>query len=152
METEQQNAKRIVEINGIKVEIDLRTAKRIEEFRVGDGVKILRKDYSGYKSHFGMIVGFDEFKTLPTMIVAYLETSNWEDPLKICYLNNETKDTEICAHDPDDLGVEKADILNNFSRKITAKELEIEDLKRKRDYFERMFGKYFPVKEEQSAG
>ena len=33
--------KRIVEIDGVKIEVDLRTAKRIDTFAVGDNVKVL---------------------------------------------------------------------------------------------------------------
>ena len=33
--------KKIVEVNGIKLEVDMRYAKRIDEFRVGDTVKVL---------------------------------------------------------------------------------------------------------------
>jgi hypothetical protein len=32
--------KRIVEIDGVKIEVDLRSAKRIDTFRVGDNVKV----------------------------------------------------------------------------------------------------------------
>ena len=39
--------KRIVEIDGVKIEVDLRTAKRIDTFRVGDNVKVLCKEYNG---------------------------------------------------------------------------------------------------------
>lgn len=39
--------RRIVEINGVKIEVDMRTAKRVDSFRVGDNVKVLDKDYNG---------------------------------------------------------------------------------------------------------
>ena len=32
--------KRIIDINGMKMEVDLRTAKRIDTFKVGDNVKV----------------------------------------------------------------------------------------------------------------
>lgn len=38
------DGKRIIEIDGVKIEVDLRTAKRIDTYRVGDNVKILNKD------------------------------------------------------------------------------------------------------------
>ena len=38
--------KRIIEVNGIKMEVDLRNAKRIDQFKVGDSVKVLVKSYS----------------------------------------------------------------------------------------------------------
>lgn len=46
--------KRIIEVNGVKLEVDLRNARRVDEFRVGSPVKVLVKNYSTYESHFGM--------------------------------------------------------------------------------------------------
>ena len=55
--------KRIIEINGIKLEVDLSTAKRIDEFRVGDNVKVLRKGYNdNFEVLAGVIVEFVNFK------------------------------------------------------------------------------------------
>lgn len=136
--------KRIVEINGIKVEVDLRTAKRVDTYKVGDGIKVLVKTYSSYESHFGMVVGFDQFETLPTLIVCYLDGSRFSDsPLKFVYLNAQTKDIEICAHSPEDLGVQKADIDQSFEREINKRRTEVSDLEQKQKYFTTMFGRYF---------
>ena len=52
--------KRIIEINGIKLEVDLTTAKRIDEFKVGDNVKVLRKSYN------------DTFEVLAGVILAII--------------------------------------------------------------------------------
>jgi hypothetical protein len=38
--------KTIIEVSGVKLEVDLRQARRIEEIRIGDRVKVLTKDYS----------------------------------------------------------------------------------------------------------
>ena len=38
--------KRIIDINGMKMEVDLRTAKRIDTFKVGDNVKVLATEYN----------------------------------------------------------------------------------------------------------
>lgn len=143
--------KRIVEINGVKLEIDLRTAKRIDEYKIGDSIKVLIKSYGEkWDSHFGMIVAFDEFKTRPTMIIAYLKSAgSWENPLSFVYLNSDSKDVEICHHDAADIGVERSDILTAFDREISKKEQELKEIARKRDYFERMFGRYFEKHDEK---
>lgn len=65
--------KRVIEINGVKLEVDMRYAKRVDELRVGSKVKVLNKEYSSYKVYPGVIVGFEEFDNLPTIVVAYLE-------------------------------------------------------------------------------
>lgn len=38
--------KKIVEINGIKMEVDMRHAKTIDTYKIGDRVKVLVKQYS----------------------------------------------------------------------------------------------------------
>lgn len=142
--------KRIVEVNGVKVEVDLRTAKRVDSFKVGDPVKVLIKNYSDYKSHFGTIVGFDEFKSLPTIVVAYLDAERWsEQPLRFVYINEKTVDVEICCHERHDLSLNKADILTQFDREVNKLEQQIRDLARKRTYFLEMFGKHFHDSSEQ---
>lgn len=138
-----EEQKRMIEINGIKMEVDLRSVKKIEEYRVGDFVKVLIKEYSEYKVHAGMIVAFDEFKKLPTIVVAYLSDKSWESPLNFVYLNAQTKDIEICHHCNLDLGVSRDDIETRFDREIIKKERELSEIKQKKDYFVRMFGKYF---------
>lgn len=145
--------KRIVEINGIKVEVDLRTAKRVDTFKVGDAVKILKKKYDNqFESYFGMIVGFDEFKNRPTIIVAYLDNGSWSDsPLKLEYITQDTKDTEIVTHGASDIGVQKCDIMEHFDRQIIKKKSEIEEMERKRHYFVTMFGKYFQNEKSNTA-
>ena len=45
-----EDNKRIIEINGIKMEVDLRNAKRIDTFKVGDPVKVLDMTYQPQKS------------------------------------------------------------------------------------------------------
>ena len=147
--------KRIVEINGVKLEIDLRTATRVESFKIGDQVKVLVKQYGeSYSSYFGVIVGFDEFKALPTIIVAYLNTESWGSgsPLRFVYLNSATKDTEICAQEPFDIGVEKSEVLAQFDREILKKETELKELEQKKKYFVEMFGRYFPEIEKEKVG
>lgn len=134
----------IIEINGVKLEIDLRHAKRIENLKVGDTVKVLKKEYSdNYKSLMGVIVGFDAFEKLPSIIVAYVGDRHDSNPIStVCY-NSETKDIEIIAANEHDLSFDKSNILEKFDKQITAKQLEIKDLESKRDYFLHHFKKYF---------
>ena len=88
--------KRIVEIDGVKVEVDLRTAKRVDSFRVGDNVKILDKNYSGYKVKPGIIVDFAEFKELPTIVIAVFEEGSWSSSPSISFIYY-NKESEIKA-------------------------------------------------------
>lgn len=133
---------RQIEINGVKFEVDLRTAKQITCYRVGDKVKVLIKSYgSTFNSCHGVIVALDSFNQLPTVTVCYI-TNDYTGELRFAAINSETKDIEI-APCTDDVIVDKADILSRIDREITRKEAELEDLNRKRSYFLQRFGAYF---------
>jgi len=136
---------RVVEINGAKLEVDLRTAKRVDQFRVGDRVKVLVKNYSGYEAHHGVIVAFDDFKNLPTITVCYLSGFQNGD-LKFAAINAESKDAEIAACN-DDVLVEKGEIVARINSDINAKLAEVEDLRRRLKYFEERFGAWFKPEE-----
>jgi hypothetical protein len=134
---------KIVEINGLKFEIDLRTAKQITEYRVGDKVKVLTKEYSSYASHPGVIVGFDDFTVLPTIIVAYMKKEYQAAPLVFAYINAETKDIEICPAGDDVALFDKADIEYRMNREIEETSNKLKDLISRKDYFLGKFGELF---------
>lgn len=140
-----EDQKRIVEINGVKVEVDLRTAKRVDEFKVGDRVKLLVKGYSDYKSCYGVIIGFDEFKKLPTLIVAYIDDGYSAD-IKTAYINAESKDLELChISEGDFLNLKASDVLAKLNRDIEKHERDIEDLKAKIEFFNRHMNHTFKL-------
>lgn len=130
----------IVEINGIKMAIDERTAtiQKVDTFKVGDPVKLLMKTYSGYESKYGIIAGFDQFKNRPTITVAYLDYTE----LKFVYIH-QGSEHEILAVEAHDMAMEKTWILDRMQDKITKAEQELNELKSKKVYFENNFGKYF---------
>lgn len=135
--------KRIVEINGVKLEIDLSQARVVENYRVGDNVKVLVKNYSDYKSYAGVIIGFDNFEKLPTIIIAYLEMNYNAAEIKFVYFNSETKETEICAMNGKEIPFAKERVIEMMNRQIETKETELVDLKRKKEFFLAEFGSYF---------
>lgn len=140
----------IIEVNGIKMEVDLRQARRIDTFKVGDRVKILVKDYSTTVYH-GVVAGFDAFKEMPTIIVAYLNVDYSSAELKFAYVNTKNAEKyEIVADRDDAIPVEKADIMRKFDRDLEKRHAEIEDIEMKRKYFMTMFGQHFPSEEEMS--
>jgi hypothetical protein len=136
---------KIVEINGLKFEIDLRTAKQITEYRVGDKVKVLVKAYSSYESNPGVIVGFDDFAKLPTIIVAYMKKEYQAAPLVFAYINAETKDIEICPAGDDVALFDKADIEYRMNRDIEETSNKLKDLISRKDYFLGKFGELFTM-------
>lgn len=139
--------KQVIEINGVKMEVDLRHAVRIDTFRIGTKVKILAKE-AGYSSdtkvYSGVIVGFEPFESLPTIVVCYLERDYAGATLKFAYVNSSSaKKWEIVAAVDDDLPVQKADVLALIDRDMAKKADELEDLGRKRAYFLQHFSAYF---------
>ena len=140
---ENENIK-IVEINGVKIEVDLRTAKVVENYKVGDMVKVLVKKYSDtWESYAGVIIGFDDFKNLPTIIVAYMESSYSAAEIKFSYLNSASQGLEICPSNSLDKFLDKSHALGLLDMQINRKIAEVDDLKSKREYFLKEFQCYF---------
>jgi len=142
--------KRTVEINGVKLEVDLRHATVIEKYKIGQRVKILLKKYGDdYVSSPGIIVGFDNFQQRPCIVLAYTEVSYSGADIKICYLTKDSKDVEICPMIEDELKFTKEDALSSFDKQIHKLEGDIQELKMKRSYFGEKFGQYFDFKDDQ---
>lgn len=143
---EEDAHKRIVEIKGVKMEVDLRTAKQIDEYRVGDRVKVLIKRYGdNYDCLHGVIAAFDNFEALPTITICYIDGGE----LKFAYLNDNSTDVEM-APAQDDVLIEKADVLRKMDREIENLHRLIEDLEWKKRYFEERFQTWFKdFKEEE---
>lgn len=140
----------IVEINGVKMEIDLRTAKavRVDTFKVGSRVKLLRKGYSNeYSVVVGVIVGFDQFKALPSIQVAYIDTGYSETPLKFFTFNASTKDAELILAEEDDLEFNRDQMTAALDRHVEQKRIELEKAQHSRELFKKHFGKAITVAE-----
>jgi len=135
-----ESHKKIIEVNGVKLEVDLRTAKKIEHFKVGDAVKVLVKSYGDtFNSYPGVIAGFDEFKQRPTITIAYVEHG------KISYasINKDSKDYEICSVDEGAIHLERGDVLDKMDREINAAQVKVAELQSQRAYFVSNFGRWF---------
>lgn len=142
----------IIEVNGVKLEVDLRQAKRIDTLQVGSPVKVLMKGYSDYKVHAGTVVGFEPFASLPTIIVAYLDVDYNSANLKFLHFNAQTKDAEVVhSVDGDLVDIDRAGIVERMDREIVKKEQELEDLHARKAFFLANFGKYFPAAAEAHA-
>ena len=135
---------RTIEINGMKFDVDMSTAKRIDEFKIGDNVKVLKKSYNDkYDVLAGVIVEFVNFKDLPTMIIATFKQEYSGSTLDFINFNAETEGIEItlcCEHE---LKLEKCKVVDKMQGEIDKKRHEMEDMIARRDYFEKYFEKYF---------
>lgn len=139
------NMMRVVEINGVKVEVDLRTAKVVENYKVGNPVKILVKQpYAAIEVFPGVIIGFDDFKDLPTICVAYLKTSYSAAEVCFAYINTKTSENYMIAPLAKiDRIIEKGDALDLLDRAINAEKEKVADLEAKKRYFLVNFDQYF---------
>lgn len=135
--------KRTVEINGIKMEVDMRTATRVDQFRVGDNIKILNKEYNGFKVENGVIVDFLNFKDLPTIQVAIFEQSYQGSTIRFININSETENVEFLPASRHEMQLEKKNVVDQMNNEITSLENKKKDLEAKLNWFIDYYGKYF---------
>lgn len=95
------DTKKIIEVNGVKMELDARTASvsSVDTYRVGDSVTLLLSEQSygsakRTKVLPGVIVDFANFTGNPTIIVCYL-TDDYNPELKMAYINKENSENQI---------------------------------------------------------
>lgn len=143
----------IIEINGVKMEVDLRQARRIQEIRVGARVKALRKKYGdSYEVVPGIVIGFEPFKNLPTIIVALAKVDYSSASLEFLYYNAKSENVElVVAADDDAAALDKADFVKQIDKEIAKKQLEIQDLENHKAYFLAKFKSYWEPAEQAMA-
>ena len=131
-----------VEIKGVKFDVDLSTAVKIENYQVGDRVKVLYKMYGDeWKTANGIIIGFHWFEDLPTIHVAYVPEGYDEYELKLLNYNKRTKDYQLSKiTEGEHLFIKRFNIERCFDRKIGEKKQEIEELQQKKAFFLEHFG------------
>ncbi len=137
----------IIEINGVKLEVDLRHATVVHDnLRIGSKVKLLNKNtYGGSQVFSGVIVAFDCFKSLPSITCAYIKTGYGSDsPLQFAYINaNEKCEWELVPSLDEELPIRREQVLEQMDRAIEESDAKSETLRKQRDYFQKMFGAYF---------
>ena len=121
--------KKVIEVNGVKLEVDLRYAKKIEHFKIGDKVKLLitTKDYQDNITNKicpGVIVNFEEFKSLPTIVIAYL-SKDYDPDLEFAYINSDSTKYEVISASDDELPIKKEWVVEKLDTAIRKKEIEL---------------------------
>lgn len=134
---------RTIEINGVKLDIDLRyaTVRKTDALRVGSKVKVLSKTYGGYDVKPGVVIGFDAFQKLPSIQIAVASPSG--DLYSVLTFNANTTETEIVLASDEEILLDRDAMLKNFDRQIGAKERELEAIRDRKVLFERHFGEAF---------
>jgi hypothetical protein len=119
----------------------------IESFKVGDRVKCLVKGYSDYQTRYGIIVDFNEFQSLPTIVVAYIENNYSDFDVKIVNVNSQSKDAvQIVPMDKLEIGISRSDLEETVSRQLEAKRQEIRKLEEKQKYVMTVFKNHFEMR------
>jgi len=141
----------VIEINGVKMEVDMRYAKRVDRFRVGSKVKMLIKD--GNRVVPGVVVGFEPFDSLPTIVVSYVDDTWSGVEIKFAYVNSESAGKyELMLSVDDEMPIARDIVLNKMQKQEEEAIEKLNDIRKKRDYFLQHFGCYYePEKEETEA-
>ena len=135
----------IVEINGVKLDVDMQTARTVDTYTVGMNVKVLVKEYSdSWKAYSGVITEFVNFKNKPTIVVAiFKDVYNGVD-IEFIHINESTADNyELAPAGCHDLKLNKERAVDKFNGKIEKLQGELDDVKAKRDYFIKYFDRHF---------
>lgn len=133
----------IVEIKGVKVDVDLREAVAIETLRVGDAVRVLKKNYGDtFSVHSGCVIGFEQFKNLPTIVIAYATIDYSGAKVEFLNYNEGTKDIEVIKADSLTIsGFNMDDAFKALDKNITKAEQDLKSAKEQRAFFESHIGK-----------
>lgn len=147
----------IVEVGGVKMEVDMRHATIIHQnLAVGSKVKLLDKGgYGGATVHPGVIVGFNNFESAPTIIVVYVKVEYGNDsPVRFAYINgteDSKKKWDMVPDMDDDMPVSRDTVLRQLDRQIEKAQAEVREALAKREYFLQHFGAYWPELALQTA-
>ena len=134
-----------IEINGVKLEVDLRTAKTIEHYKLGDNVKILVKSYNDKYDVFpGVIIDFVNFKEAPCIVVCYLKNDYSACELKFATINEKSGDSyQLQPMGDYEVDISKDQVLEKLDSEIYKTEETVRDLKTKKAFFIAKFEKFF---------
>lgn len=136
--------KRIIEIDGVKLEVDLRTARRIDSFRVGDNIKVLMEQYGSWRAYPGAIINFTEFPTHPAIdILIVTESGEVKFITYAAPLNGQKQSIEIAPFSQFELLIDRASIMDKLNRAVEQKESELRDAVAKREAFVKAFAQAF---------
>lgn len=115
------------------------------ELKIGSKVKILVKEYAtSHEVYHGVIVGFENFASLPTIEVAYLKVEyNGNPTVKFASVNAKTAEKfEIVPAIDWSPMAKKEDALAYFDNQIFKLEKEIQDLKDRKSHCSKYFDAY----------
>lgn len=129
----------IIEVNGVKMDVDLREAKTVETYKVGDPVKVLVKQYDSWEACPGVIVGFANFANRPGIEILYLNNRYGSAEVKLALYTADSKDMEICPMSDYEEAFDRAMVLEKLDGEIQKAKGAIRLLETKRNAFDKFF-------------
>ena len=136
-----EDNKRIVEVNGVRMEVDLREATKVDKFQVGDPIRVLKKKYDDdYRTYYGTIVDFTEFQKQPAIDILYVKSEYNEVDIEFKTITEDVSDIEIAPVGEINVKLNRADVLEKIQNKIEEKQEELKVLKNKKEVFKKHFG------------
>jgi hypothetical protein len=134
-----------VDIKGVKFEVDTnKFVKNNNNYKIGDCIKVLIKKYGAeWRSYHGMIIGFDAFENLPTILIAYLDTEFGNADITLLCFNNASEGIEITAANNIQLQLTKESAVQKFYNQIRDLKQQIEETEAKLQIFLTTFSEKF---------
>lgn len=130
----------IIEVNGVKLDVDLREAKTVETYKVGDPVKVLVKQYNSWEACPGVIVGFANFTKCPGIEILYLNDRYGGADVKMALYTADSEDMEICPMSDYEVSFDRAMVLEKLDGEIHKGKEAVRLLETKRSAFDKFFG------------
>ncbi len=134
---------KIIEINGVKFEVDARTAtvRQLSTIRIGAKVKVLKDE----RVLYGTVIGFEPFADNPVVVICYIDSQYYSSSpdFKFLYYSAKSKEQVVVSSEDDDAGIERDDVIMKIEKSIAAKQTEIQDLEDKKRYFLAKFKAYW---------
>lgn len=119
-------------------QIPLRS-ENTDPLKIGDRVQVKTKDNSysrNVSSYPGIIVGFLPFKSRPSVMIAYSRSDYSGSRVAFLEFNRDTTDYEVIRAPVEwNPRVSREKFLKDVDAEITRLELQVADLREKRDYF-----------------
>ena len=136
-----------MKIGRIEIECEIQ-AKETNHYKVGDKIKLMKKEYDKFKVFPGVIVDVTPFD-LPTLTIAYIDADSYNIPIKFLYYNDNSEDIQIHPATEHDLLLNPGFVLEAINQEIRKREVEIAELERKRNFIANNLEKFFGLRKEK---
>lgn len=120
-------------------------------YKVGDRVKLLKKEYSTSVVYDGVIIGFYLFNDMPSIEVCWIKNEYNKAELNFEIINDQVEGVEIVPSGHS-IPIDSTKVVEALDREIGAKEDDIRALKDKKAFFLDRFERYLEPLTGQKEG